>query len=499
MDPLPIDSWIETIAGTLAVERRLVLVAPPGSGKTTRVPPALIGEGPVILLQPRRVAARSLARRIASERGWTIGREIGWQVRLERRFSSDTRLLVATEGILTARLQSDPLLSEFRTVILDEFHERSVHADLAIAMVREALAARDDLRLVVMSATLDAEAVARYLGGAPVIEAGGPLHPVEIRWRPDTPMAQVTTEACEESRGSILAFLPGRREIDDLHAELNRRMLASRAGGIAILPLHGSLDASAQDQALARSTDRRVILATNIAETSLTVEGVSTVIDSGLQKVLRFDPALGIDRLETERISVDSADQRAGRAGRLGPGICIRLWDSRDLLDLHREPEIVRVDLAPVLLEVIGWGADPRSFGWFEPPPTDHLESALALLARLGAIDSSPAPRLTEKGRMLRRLPLPPRLGAFLIEAEGTRNAARACAILADDLRAATTGGEGAAASDLLPLLDRFGSFPERTKRSAEEIERTARSLGIETVGEGDREAAMLRAALAGW
>ncbi|HWS71450.1 MAG TPA: DEAD/DEAH box helicase, partial [Thermoanaerobaculia bacterium] len=339
MLPLPVDRHLETVASAVRRHRAAVIVAPPGSGKTTRIPPALAAAfGRTILLQPRRVAARALARRIAFERGWTVGEEIGWQIRFERRFTRDTQLLVATEGVLTARLQHDPLLSDFSVVVLDEFHERSIHADLALALARQAALSRDDLYLVVMSATIDATAVSRFLGDAPVLAIDAERHPVEVRYRATMSMSEAVREALPSAKGDMLCFLPGAREIERAQRELV---------GIdaLVLPLHGSLDVDAQERALLPAAMRKVILSTNVAETSLTVEGVTDVIDSGQQKVLRFDPSTAVDHLEVERIALDSAEQRAGRAGRTAPGRATRLWDAREILRPHREPEVRRVDL----------------------------------------------------------------------------------------------------------------------------------------------------------
>lgn len=415
-------------------KRRAVIVAPPGAGKTTRIPPRLATLGRTILLQPRRVATRALARRIASEQGWTVGEEVGWQIRFERRFSSRTQLLVATEGILTARLQADPLLEDFRCIILDEFHERSIHADLALALAKQAADTRDDLILIVMSATIDAGPVADYLG-APVIEISARTHPIEVRHRPALPMAAAVREVMADARGHILCFLPGSRDIESVRREL---ALPN------VFPLHGGLDVDAQEAALAPSSDRRIILATNVAETSLTVEGVSDVIDSGLQKVLRFDVETAVDHLVTEQISRDSADQRAGRAGRTGPGRATRLWDERLLLRAQREPEVARVDLASAVLDVIAWGGDPQSFDWFERPPQQRIDAALELLRRLGAIGAN---RLTPIGDLIRRFPLHPRLARVLVAAHGADAAARVCALLSADRRG---GGSG----DALTLAD---------------------------------------------
>lgn len=402
--PLPIDAHVDGIVAHVRAARTAVIVAPPGSGKTTRIPPALIKLGRTILLQPRRIAARALARRIAGERGWSVGEEIGWQIRFERRFSTKTQLLVATEGILTARLQSDPLLSDFGVVVLDEFHERSIHADLALALVKQAFDARDDLHVVVMSATIDAGPVSRFLDDARVIEIDTPRHPVEMRYRPNVSMSSVVREQARDAKGDILCFLPGAREIERTMSEL-------RDLDALVVPLHGSLDVDAQERALAPASRRKIILATNIAETSLTVEGVTDVIDSGLHKVLRFDPETAVDHLVTERIPCDSADQRAGRAGRTGPGRATRLWDARDILRPQRDAEVRRVDLAAPALDIISWGGDPRTFEWFDRPPEERIEAAVTLLDRLKPLDH------------LREFPLHPRHARIVIAASGADDA----------------------------------------------------------------------------
>src|SRR4051812_2009373 len=405
--PLPIDEHVEAIVAHVRAHRSAVIVAPPGSGKTTRIPPALASIGRTILLQPRRVAARALARRIASERGWTIGNEIGWQIRFERKFSDRTRLLVATEGILTARLQSDPLLSDFDVVILDEFHERSIHADVALALAKQAMDSRDDLAVVVMSATIAADEVSRFLNGARVFDVGASRFAIDVEYRPGSTVADAVREQLRDAGGDILCFLPGMREIEKAGRELANI-------DALVLPLHGSLDVDAQERALAPADRRKVILATNIAETSLTVEGVTDVIDSGVHKVLRFDPETAVDHLVIERIAADSAEQRAGRAGRTKPGRAVRLWDSRDILRPHREPDVRRVDLAPPLLDILAWGGDPRTFAWFERPPEDRIEAGLALLDQLGAKDAH---------EQLRALPLHPRLARIVIDAHGADDA----------------------------------------------------------------------------
>jgi ATP-dependent helicase HrpB len=467
---LPIDEHLEAISSLLARHRRLVLMAPPGSGKSTRVPPALLSSGPVFLLQPRRVAARALARRIADEQGFTLGREVGYQVRFEREFGPDTRLLVATEGILTARLEGDPLLSEFATVILDEFHERTIHADLALAFVKQALIARSDLSVVVMSATLGAEAarVATYLGDCPVHEVLGRPHHVDIRYLPGQTIGAVVRERLAAPGRHTLCFLPGSGEIGEAARELS----ASPGLSAMVVPLHGGLSPREQDRALVESDQRKIILATNIAETSLTIEGVTAVVDSGLHKVLRFDPDKGIDRLDTERVSLDSAAQRAGRAGRTGPGTAVRLWDERDRLRPHREPDVQRIDLAGAVLDVLAWGGELHRFDWFELPPEDRLQQALEVLALLGAVRDR---RITPLGRILRRFPLPPRLARVLESAGGGSRAAATCAVLAE--RPYPFTGSAATDSDVLSRVDRLAEAPYGVRQAAREVESLARRV----------------------
>ena len=455
LTPLPIDPHLEEIVAHVGQARTAIVVAPPGSGKTTRIPPALTALGRTILLQPRRVAARTLARRIAEERGGVVGGDVGWQIRFERRFSDRTRLLVATEGILTARLQSDPLLSDFQVIVLDEFHERSIHADLALALAREAMQSRDDLSLVVMSATLDAGALSRYLGNARVFDVAASRFPVGIRYRPGVSMAQAVRDQLPDAKGDLLCFLPGAREIERAQQDL----IGIDAD---VLPLHGSLDVAAQERALLPTGRRRVILATNLAETSLTVAGVTDVLDSGLQKVMRFDAQTAVDHLDLERISSDSADQRSGRAGRTQPGQAVRLWDARDLLRPHREPEVRRIDLSATMLDVIAWGGDPLIFPWFEPPPSDRVDAALRLLAQLGAIEGR---QLTELGLQLRSLPLHPRLARIVIAANGAPEAIEICAALSG----ASPGETRELAATLRRTIGESSSAPadDRTLRRA--------------------------------
>ena len=488
---LPVDAFIDPIRQTLDRHRAAVLTAAPGAGKTTRVPPALVDKGRVLLLQPRRVAARAMARRIADERGWTLGREVGWHIRFEWKATAETRLLVVTEGILTAYLQDDPLLSNVTTLIVDEFHERSIHADLGLALARQAWLARPDLRILVMSATLETAPVSRFLGGCPVIDVPGTLHPLDVTYSPGQSVAAALDEVLPTVRGNALCFLPGAGEI--ARAQREAEPIATRHG-VDLLALYGSMEAGDQDAALAPAARRRVILATNIAETSLTVPDVAIVIDTGLHKIARYDGERGVDSLTLERITMDSADQRAGRAGRLGPGTVRRLWDQRDRLRPHREPEVQRIDLAQPVLSILGWGGDPRAFEWFERPQDDRLEMALTLLERLGLVQDG---RATPQAQLLRRLPLHPRLARILVDGLGSFEAAAACAWLSEPGR--TEGGHQTTTCDLLPILDAWARMPFHLKRVAENLERSAEAvLGKAKVRRID-EIAFRRAVFAGY
>jgi ATP-dependent helicase HrpB len=496
-DALPIDPYVGSIRDALARHRAAVLVAGPGAGKTTRVPPALIGDGRVVVLQPRRVAVRAVAARIAAERGWTLGRDVGWHIRFERRFTAETRLLVVTEGILTARLQHDPLLSDATTVVLDEFHERSLPLDLGLALARQAWQARTDLRLLVMSATLDAAPVARYLDDCPVVEVPGAVHPLAVEYAPGEAMADAVAGVLPRTRGQVLCFLPGRREIDAAATAVAR---LPGLGNTEVVPLHGGLDGDAQDHAVrpAPPGQRRVILATNIAETSLTVPGVSVVVDSGLVKVARYDAGRGVDRLDLERITADSATQRAGRAARLGPGLVRRLWDARDRLREAREPDIARVDLAGAVLDVAAWGADPRRFDWFEAPPAHAIDAAVRLLTRLGAVTAS-GERLevTPLGRRLQRWPVHVRLARMLVEGRGAPNVAAACALLAEGTARGPSGTT--TTCDLLTDLDRFAVQPPHVRQVARELTRLAQAALDDDDSEDLSEAGVRRVIFAGF
>ncbi|MFN8058577.1 MAG: ATP-dependent helicase C-terminal domain-containing protein [Vicinamibacterales bacterium] len=479
-DSLPIDAHLDEIRRHLAESRALVLSAAPGAGKTTRVAPALVDAGPVVVLQPRRVAARAIAHRIALERGWTVGREIGWQVRFDRRFSSETRLLVVTEGVLTSRLQRDALLSDFATVVFDEFHERSIHADVGLALARQAWLARDDLRLLVMSATFDGADVARFLGDCPVVEVPGARHALTVEHAPGVAVPEAVASRLTRATGHVLCFLPGAREIE----RARQALLVDPRVEAEVVPLHGSLDAEAQDLAIRRSARRRVVLATNIAETSLTVPGVTVVIDTGEVKVARYDAARGVDSLRVERVTEDSADQRAGRAAREAPGLVVRLWNSKDRLRPHREPDVARVDLAGPLLDVLAWGGRLETFEWFEAPAAERIDAGLRLLERLGAVErTSGACRVTALGRQMQRLPLHPRLARILIDGRGAPAVADACAWLSEpSTRPARTE---ATTSDVLAIVDDFERQPAHVRRVAGDLRRLAR----ENVDDGDTRA----------
>ncbi len=428
MKSLPVDSLLPELVEHLEHDPIVILEAPPGSGKTTRVAPSLIDAGlcddkrRTFLLQPRRVAARATAQRIANERNWKLGPDIGYQVRFENKANSSTPIVVATEGILLRRLTDDPILSDIGTVILDEFHERSLNADILLGMLRRIQnVVRDDLRLIVMSATLNTQILAGELG-APVLSTTGTLHPVDIKYRPLKPrqrlndhVAETVLLTLEKSEGDILVFLPGVGEINRVLLQLQNSTAASSC---EVLPLHGSLPLEQQNRVLTSSGRRRVVLATNVAETSLTIEGIKTVIDSGQVRVLRFSPDIGLDRLQLEPVCQSSAEQRAGRAGRLEEGTCIRLWDqkSQRARPEHLDPEIRRVDLSSTVLQLLQWGESPHGdFPWLETPRVESVDSAVALLEQLGAAKDG---KITEMGKRMAKLPVAPRLARLLIEAE---------------------------------------------------------------------------------
>jgi len=443
---LPIDARLSEIGAALLDKSSLILISPPGTGKTTRVPPALLTapwmEGKsCLILEPRRVAARGAAQRVAEESGGAVGELAGYRVRLDRRESDKTRILFITEGIMTSLIQRDPFLEGIGAVILDEFHERSLESDLALAMLREVQQeARPDLRIIVASATLESGPVAQYLG-AEVIELEEPGYPVEVEYlraHSTEPLEKRVAAGVREAwlkrpggSGDLLAFLPGAGEIRRTEKEL---LEWSKKKDIEILTLHGNLSPSAQERALTPGGRDRVILSTNVAESSVTIPSLAAVVDSGLVRTLVSDPATLIDRLETVPASRHSATQRSGRAGRTGPGYALRLWTKHD--DLSRperaEPEVHRVDLSRAILEIISWGHnDPGTFRWFETPEPRRVKSAAALLDALGF--TALGGGLTSLGGRAALLPLAPRLARLLLEAErlgAGEDGALACALL---------------------------------------------------------------------
>ena len=431
----PVEEVIPGIAESLARNRTVVLRAPPGSGKTTCVPPALLNapflQGKkILMLEPRRLAARSCAAYIASRLGEPLGETVGFQVRLERKISARTRLEIVTEGLLAQRLVSDPELSDVGLIIFDEFHERSLQCDLGFAMaldVRRAL--RDDLRLLVMSATLDVESIAAHLGDADIHTAEARMYPVETKYLQiessapiSAQMAGAVKRALAEPGGDILCFLPGEGEIRRCEEEL-RTDGVDRLGGV-VMPLYGALPKEEQDAVLrplpAGNGKRKVVLATSIAETSLTIEGVTTVIDSGLMRVSRFSASSGMNRLETLRLTRDRAEQRRGRAGRVCAGLCLRLWtEAQDRLLLPAmKAEIMDADLAPTVLTAATWGTTAiDGLPWLTPPPAANWENAKSLLRMLGALDAEN--RITDRGRRMARLAAHPRLANMMLYDRG--------------------------------------------------------------------------------
>jgi len=445
---LPIDDALPALLDALRVHGRAVLQAPPGAGKTTRVPLAMVQAGLVagriLMLEPRRLAARAAAERMAETLGEAVGQRVGYRIRGEARVSAATRIEVVTEGILTRMLQSDPELPGVGAVIFDEFHERSLNADLGLALAWEVRGAlRPDLMILVMSATLDAGPVAAMLAGAPVITSAGRAFPVETRWLPRPPapglgyeaaLAGLIETAVAQTEGGVLVFLPGEAEIRRVEGLLARRL----AQDCTILPLFGAMEFARQRAAIAPlASGRKLVLATAIAETSLTIEDVRVVVDGGRARRARFDPASGMARLVTERTTRAEAEQRRGRAGRVAPGICYRLWSRAEegAMAAFPPPEIAAADLTGLALELALWGSDGSDLAFLTPPPAPALAEARALLAGLGALDDRG--RITAHGRALAALPLHPRLAHMLVVAGPA--AATLAALLAerDPLRGA--------------------------------------------------------------
>jgi ATP-dependent helicase HrpB len=479
--PLPIDAVLDELSDTLDRTNAAVLVAPPGAGKTTRVPLALL-DAPwakakkIIVLEPRRIAARASAERMAKTLGERAGETVGYRVRFGSKVSRATRIEVVTEGIFSRQILDDPELSDVAAVLFDEFHERSLDADLGLALARDAQTGlREDLRILVMSATLDGARVARLLGDAPVVASEGRAFPVETRYlgrKLDAPlerqMADAITTALRADPGSVLAFLPGAAEIRRTETFLKERI---HDAGIEIVPLFGALDAAVQDRAIAPAPkgSRKVVLATSIAETSLTIEGVRIVVDSGLARVPRYEPDIGLTRLETVRASRAAVDQRRGRAGRTEPGICYRLWDEPQTASLSpfTQPEILSADLSSLVLDVAQWGVtDPTTLPFMDPPPAPALKEAKSLLGELGALDEGG--RITAEGRSLRALALPPRLARMIVDS-ARFGAAGPAADIAAILTERGLGGDGA---DLNARLDQFRRDRSQRAQSARDMAR---------------------------
>jgi ATP-dependent helicase HrpB len=477
--PLPIDAVLDELAATLAVNNAAVLVAPPGAGKTTRVPLALldapwVANKKIIVLEPRRIAARASAERMARTLGERVGETVGYRVRFGSKVSRATRIEVVTEGIFSRQILDDPELTGIAAVLFDEFHERSLDADLGLALARDAQTGlREDLRILVMSATLDGARIAKLLGDAKVVASEGRAYPVETRYlgrKPDAPlerqMADAIAMALRADPGSVLAFLPGTAEIRRTENFLKERI---HDPGIEIVPLFGALDAAVQDRAIAPAPkgQRKVVLATSIAETSLTIEGVRIVVDSGVARVARYEPDIGLTRLETVRASRAAVDQRRGRAGRTEPGVCYRLWDEPQTASLmaYTQPEILSADLSSLVLDLAQWGvSDPGSLAFLDSPPAPALNEAQNLLRELGALDADS--RITAEGKSLRALALPPRLARMIVDSHRLGAGLEAACIAA----VLTERGLGGDSVDLDARLDQFRR--DRSQRAS-----SARSL----------------------
>ena len=496
--PLPIDAVLDDLARTLERNNAAVLVAPPGAGKTTRVPLALLDAAwakgkKIIVLEPRRIAARASAERMAKTLGERAGETVGYRVRFGSKISRATRIEVVTEGIFSRQILDDPELDGVAAVLFDEFHERSLDADLGLALARDAQTGlREDLRLLVMSATLDGARVAELLGDAPVVESEGRAFPVETRYlsrKIDVPlerqMADSIATALRADPGSVLAFLPGAAEIRRTQNFLGERV---QDASTEIVPLFGALDADVQDRAIAPAPkgSRKVVLATSIAETSLTIEGVRIVVDSGLARVPRYEPDIGLTRLETVRASRAAVDQRRGRAGRTEPGICYRLWDEPQTASLaaYTQPEILSADLSSLVLDLAQWGvSDPATLAFLDPPPAPALKEARSLLEELGALDADG--RITAEGKRLRALALPPRLARMIVDSDAFglgESAAEIAAIL-------TERGLGGDSVDLDHRLDQFRRDRSQRASSARDL---ARRWASQVASSSSREEAEL-------
>jgi ATP-dependent helicase HrpB len=490
--PLPIDAVLDDLSRTLAAGNAAVLVAPPGAGKTTRVPLALldepwIGKKKIIVLEPRRIAARASAERMAQTLGERVGDTVGYRVRFGSKVSRKTRIEVVTEGIFSRQILDDPELTGIAAVLFDEFHERSLDADLGLALARDAQTGlREDLRILVMSATLDGARIARLLGDAKVVASEGRAFPVETRYlgrKPDVQlerqMADTIAMALRADPGSVLAFLPGAAEIHRTRNFLEERI---HDAGIEIVPLFGALDAAVQDRAIrpAPKGQRKVVLATSIAETSLTIEGVRIVVDSGVARVPRYEPDIGLTRLETVRASRAAVDQRRGRAGRTEPGVCYRMWDEPQTASFaaYTQPEILSADLSSLVLDLAQWGiSDPASLAFLDPPPAPALNEAQNLLRELGALDGDG--RITAEGKSLRALALPPRLARMIVDSHRL-GAGREAAEIAAVLTERGLGGDG---GDLDARLDQFRRDRSQRATSARSLAQRWASQVADTEG----------------
>ena len=454
MPTLPINAVLPEIKNTLNKHTRLVLQAPPGAGKTTAVPIALLdqewlGDKQIILLEPRRLAARNAAARMAFLLNEKVGESVGYQIRQDNCFSDKTKILVVTEGILTRKLQADPELKKTALVIFDEFHERSLHADLSLALcLQSQQVLREDLKILVMSATLNTTAVASLLDDAPIVQSEGRSFPVEVNYL-DKPindnshlnpqqqllagLMHTVNKVIHDHAGNCLVFLPGVKEINQLAKQIKQTLESESVKNILIAPLHGSLNKQQQDLAIASPRDktlRKIVLATNIAETSITIEGITCVIDSGLERILDYSPASGMNRLKTQQISQDSAEQRSGRAGRLSAGVCYRLWTAQQQPRLlkHASAEIMHSDLSSLVLELANWGVtEPAEMQWMDTPPASASEQAKTLLQQLNAIDDKG--KIKPHGRDMLKMGTHPRLAHMMLSSVKLKQAYHACLI----------------------------------------------------------------------